>query len=350
MFTKSGSLTTAFKTLRDKALGAMFSLIRNINKHRTVDPAILLDLFDKLVVPIALYNSEIWGTSFLPQNPNVPNLIGNTALSRHSIENLHHIFLKILLGVPTRTANWAVISETGRYPLALRAWEGVIKYWHHVGNTQSSILSAALSTNVYLHKEGHTTWFSYLERILKYFNLEYLHCILDERELSCQIGKTKGILQQHFKTKWIEDKSKFQTNGKLELFTSLLGSFGFSEYLSKVTNPKHRIAITRMRVSAHKFPIEHGRYLKTTRADRECSLGCRVLGDEIHYMTNCSHPFIKEIITPALNKINDCDNSFERLDSKHKTNYMLMSSDPKILSIVDQLCFKVHDKFKELTF
>ena len=68
LFTSSGSMKSASKALHGKALGAMFSLIRNISKHNTCSIDILLDLFDKLVVPIAMYNSEIWGTNYLPPN------------------------------------------------------------------------------------------------------------------------------------------------------------------------------------------------------------------------------------------------------------------------------------------
>ena len=68
IFSRSGSMNMASKALHDKALGAMFSLIRNINKHHACNFDLMLDLFDKMVVPIALYNSEVWGTNFLSAN------------------------------------------------------------------------------------------------------------------------------------------------------------------------------------------------------------------------------------------------------------------------------------------
>ena len=70
IFTRSGSFKSASKALNDKAVGAMFSLIRNLYKHRTVNMKIMLELFDKMILPIALYNCEVWGTNFIPQNPN----------------------------------------------------------------------------------------------------------------------------------------------------------------------------------------------------------------------------------------------------------------------------------------
>jgi hypothetical protein len=64
VFTANGSMNAAWKALRAKALGAMFTLLRNTNKYNSLDPSLLLELFDRLVVPIALYNSGIWVLAF----------------------------------------------------------------------------------------------------------------------------------------------------------------------------------------------------------------------------------------------------------------------------------------------
>ena len=72
-----------------------------ISKARRLDLPIdiQLQLFDSTVLPILLYGCEIWGYS------NVPVL-----------ENLHLKFLKILLGVHSKTCNNMVYGELGRYP------------------------------------------------------------------------------------------------------------------------------------------------------------------------------------------------------------------------------------------
>ena len=42
----------------------MFSLIKNLYKHRSVDFNIMLDLFDKMVVPIALWGRSVGDALF----------------------------------------------------------------------------------------------------------------------------------------------------------------------------------------------------------------------------------------------------------------------------------------------
>ena len=82
----------ASKALHDKAQGAMFSLLRSINKHHACKFNILGDLFDKMIVPIALYNSEVWGTNSLPTNVKNTNLFNSKLLLKHTVEGLQTRF------------------------------------------------------------------------------------------------------------------------------------------------------------------------------------------------------------------------------------------------------------------
>ena len=43
----------------------------------------------------------------------------------------------------------------------------------------------------------------------------------------------------------------------------------------------------RLRLSSHSFPIGTGRWSRTKREERLCEK-CGVLGDEIHYIYNCT--------------------------------------------------------------
>ena len=74
IFCRSGSFKDASVALNNKAKGAMYSLLNNIYKYQTVKVDIMLELFDRMIMQILLYNSEVWGINFLPQNPNNNNL------------------------------------------------------------------------------------------------------------------------------------------------------------------------------------------------------------------------------------------------------------------------------------
>ena len=140
IFARSGSMKAASKALNDKARGAMFSLIRNMNKHHACRIDNMMDLFDKMVLPIAMYNAEIWGVGLLPQNERNCNYFDNSALTKSMIEGLHTKFLKMILGVHQEATNWAVWSETGRLPIIINIFASIIKYYSHISNSPSRIV------------------------------------------------------------------------------------------------------------------------------------------------------------------------------------------------------------------
>ena len=66
-------------------------------------PSTTLHLFDTLIKPILLYNSDYWGCLKLPKN--------------NPIENMHMRFCKEILGVQRQTTNVGVLLELGRIPI-----------------------------------------------------------------------------------------------------------------------------------------------------------------------------------------------------------------------------------------
>ena len=57
--------------------------------------------------------------SCLPTNIKNVDLLNFKFISKLPSENLHHKFIKTILGVGKLTSHWGIISETGRYPLIL---------------------------------------------------------------------------------------------------------------------------------------------------------------------------------------------------------------------------------------
>ena len=64
----------------------------------------------------------------------------------------------------------------------------------------------------------------------------------------------------------------------------------FEKYLHLITNRKHKIALTRFRLSNHELLIEKGRHAKSSieRNDRKCFHCKEYIEDEIHFLINCT--------------------------------------------------------------
>ena len=351
-FTRSGSLKPAAQILNEKAVGAMFSLIRNTNKHGACSIDIMMELFDKMIVPIALYNCEVWGVNdMFPQDPKKEcNPISIKKLSDNPTENIQFKFLKIILRLPSRTSNWATISEVGKYPLTLKIIKQICKFYIHLTQSSSSIIQAVIKTNKALASKGYHSYYSYIERIFKLAGVSHLLYTCDPNEIEYQIDCLDKSLVSIYKKCWVKEQECFKLNSKLELFSEIKESFEMAEYVKTIKNPKHRAALTKVRLSAHKYPIETGRYENKAREDRDCPLCCKSIGDEDHYLFECCHPFIKKACAPIRQQLLNLNPSLKNMGSKSRMKFLINNHDFEIIQLVGKLCFITQEKFKEITY
>ena len=352
LFCKSGSMKMASKALHGKALGAMFSLLRNVNKHYACRYDIIIDLFDKMILPIALYNSEVWGTNFIPVNANNEDFFDITALSKHFMEKLQLKFLKMTLGVGQQTSNWATITETGRFPLIVRVFGFMIKYLFHLMDSPSNIVKAALDTNIWLANKGINTWYKSILRILKFCKLDHLLYTTDDKEIFCQIQRLKYNLNNIFIERWAESRSEMMdmNNNRLNILLDMKDTFEMSSYLKVSKFPMHRIAMTKFRISAHRLPIETGRYEQIPREERNCPFGCQQVGDEQHYIFQCRHPFMLNLRKEFMGKIAQTEeDTSPRVDDLVKLKNWLKSPSKSVVCLVGNYAANILKLFKELT-
>ena len=111
-FNYNNKFNKAIKAQYSSAMKAMFALIK---KARKLDLPfdIQLDLFDKCVLPVLLYGSEIWAFE-------------NLALC----EKLQLKFLKIILNVHQSTSTCMVLGEVGKFPVAVEAKCRQLSFWY----------------------------------------------------------------------------------------------------------------------------------------------------------------------------------------------------------------------------
>ena len=96
--TPSGQMNSGLTDLKNRALKAYYKMKKTMGfyfrKHIDI---ITLHLFDTLVKPILLYNSDFWGCLKMPAN--------------NPIENMHMRFCKEILGVQRQTSNIGTLLE-----------------------------------------------------------------------------------------------------------------------------------------------------------------------------------------------------------------------------------------------
>ena len=351
IFTSNGSLNSAGKALHEKARKAMYGLLRRVNKHYSCNPKLLWELFDKMIMPIAMYNVEVWGTICFPCNKNNDDFL-NVSNTKNPIEDIQTKFGKRVLAVNDRCTNWAVLTECGRTPTITTIMKNMISFWLHLANSQNPIMKAALQTNADLSlAKNVNSWFSFLSRILKFLGLEHLLYTSDVQEINLKVKGIKRILQQKAVENWqnLHDKTSGRQDTKLGLFCKTKTEFGMSTYLSAPLTFKERRAITKLRTSSHNLPIETDRYEGIdNRSHRLCPLCNEATGDEAHYLTECSfEPFVR-LRTPLLSLVCNKSQNFPSLSRDDKATLLLDNPDIQILSQVGKVAHEIMVTFTDM--
>ena len=119
---QNGKFTLALKQLSEKALHALFSIRRRLNIH-FLKPQLAIKIFDSIISPILLYNSEVWG-AYLKNDFN--------NWDKTLVEKTHLRFCKLYLGVGNKTSNVACRGELGHFPMLINIFKNVFKYIIHL--------------------------------------------------------------------------------------------------------------------------------------------------------------------------------------------------------------------------
>ena len=141
-----------------------------------------------------------------------------------------------------------------------------------------------------------------------------------------------------------ECRGFINASSKLDFYASLKVSFGIPPppplYLTQCIDPKLRKAITKMRISAHKLPVETERYskAKTPREERFCPFCCKSTGDETHCLIECKNEIFAKARLPVITHFLSKYPIFSSLDQKQKAQFLLGREEPQSLSKVGKFC------------
>ena len=265
IITPSGELTSGLTDLKNRALKAYYKLKKIMGFHFRKHVNITLHLFDSLIKPILIYNSDFWGCLKMPAN--------------NPIENMHMRFCKELLGVQRQTSNTGTLLELGRIPLMLYGKKNCIKNWGRIQVQQKGctlIQSSHQNSVVY-----QLMWPQLVNECLSQMGIGGRNINESVDRLAMQ-RMTDTFHQNAF--------AEINKNGsKLRTYAKIKKEQGLESYLNTVTNVEKRIHLCKIRLSNHELNIEKGRHRGLEVFERECPL-CpgHLVENEIHFLLSCS--------------------------------------------------------------
>ena len=133
----------------------IYSRIRNMN----IPIDIQLKLFDFMIAPILLYDSEIWGF----ENTNI-------------IEKVHLKFCKRILNIKSCTPNFMVYGELGRFPLEIDIKLRMLSFYSRMMKNENKLSSIMFKLMYGLHRSGvcHFKWIEYVKSIFDSCGQSYI--------------------------------------------------------------------------------------------------------------------------------------------------------------------------------
>ena len=261
--------------VKDQATKAMFALLSK-GRRLNLPIDVMLDLFDKTVVPVLIYGCEVWGYE-------------NNAV----LDSVYLKFCKYLLGLKTSTPNCMVYGELGAYPVSITIKVRMVSYWLNIISADDNKICKLLYNLMYNMHENDTyqsLWLKHVQTILEVNGFGYIWVSQGQNvNVSYVKELLKSTLQAQFVQEW---NSEMDLSGKCALYKHLKTEFKLEPYLLKLSRDVFRY-IVKFRCSNHKLAIETGRYSGIDRNLRYCDMcNLDVLGDEYHILFQCIKPDI----------------------------------------------------------
>ena len=278
IFKSNGYFKSCKLHLKEQATKAMFALL---SKGRVLQLPVdvMLELFDKTVLPIMLYGCEIWG-------------FGNNNM----LDTVLLKFCKYLLGLKASTPNCMVYGELGCLPVHISIKMRMVGYWLKVMSSDDNRICKKFYNILFdLHESNlyESDWLTCVQDILQENNLGY---IWQAQDVNVNQAFVKNELKEQLRSGFIKDwKAAMFHSSKCSFYKEIKTSFRLEPYLYKVPKSVWRY-IVKFRCSNHKLPIETGRYINVDRHMRHCQkCNLEVLGDEYHIFFECNSTDIVSI-------------------------------------------------------
>ena len=305
-FNYNNRFSKAAKRLYDQAAKAMYSLLKKSRKlGLPVD--VQIELFDSLVAPIILYNSEIWGM----QNLNIVN-------------KLQIKYYKLVLGANISTPSVMVLGDLGKCPLELNVKQRILMYWFKLVTCNNGCKLSFLLYQLAVEKDKSnifcTSWLQGVKDIL--YDIGLPEVWLSQSNLPYSKDVFKSMIKRRLLDKYIQKwYSDVETSDICCTYRIFKQEFRYEPYLDlNYTTGKQ---LFRFRAANNYLPVNRLRYSGVERHNRKCVLcTANELGDEFHYLFVCNffsterscfikkyyyqHPNVikfKELFTCTTNKV-----------------------------------------------
>ena len=186
-----------------------------------------------------------------------------------------------------------VYGETGRLCLEYQVRLRIINFWSSiVCGSHDKLTYTIYSMCKQRYENGLPTskWFASIVSLLGSYGINNLPESVDD--VKAAVKQINAALKYEYINKW--EQQVLASPKCSSLYKNVKSVFEMEHYLTKLPF-NLRLAISRIRTSNHKLPIEAGRYgsgyaPRDERICHKCDSG--QVGDEYHFVLTCTNPVL----------------------------------------------------------
>ena len=291
-----------------QALRSTFGMLKYVRQNNlNVDT--FTELFERSVIPVLLYGSEIWGYENLTQ----VQVMCNRVMRR---------FLKVHQSTSVCMLN----GELGLKCIDEYVDNRMLNFWCNVAtgdeNKISTILYKWIKALDIKEPPQKSPWLDKIKSILNNIGMSNIYDSINSVNKTWFKNTIKIKLNDIYNQKWSE--SVFNNVTCLN-YRAMTTQKKVQEYLLRLPKP-YWYTMCKFKTANHRMPIVQGRYSNIPVDDRVCTLcPSNKIGDEFHYLLVCNYfsddraKFIKKFYSrrPNMDKMSQL---FNNTNSKHILN------------------------------
>ena len=269
-FNYNGKFNKAKAKQTLQASKATYSLLTRI-RQLDLNFEVSIELFERLIIPILLYGSEIWGYE-----------------NEKQIQTMYNKALRKFLRLHKSTSICMMYGELGLKEISEHIENRMINFWFNIATGEDSKISSILYKWIKVLYDQNIYKSSWIDKVKKTLDKIQMTNIFDDTSnvnKMCFKNNSRLRLKDLCAQKWTDEVN---TNSTCHNYRAMTVVKKTQEYLLKL--PKYYATVLyKFKCSNHYLPIVKGRHLKIPLDDRKCTL-CNLneIGDEFHYMFKCS--------------------------------------------------------------
>ena len=291
-FICSGSYKLARTNLVEKASKAMFPLTSMIAQFNIPSDQ-ALHLFNTMIRPIALYNSENLAHLTHHQISALENKKSTllSYMSKSYPNSMHQKFMKYILGVKRNCTNMTIHGELGEVPILFHGFISLLSFWHRTSNMREETLVKQTLDYITNNNSLKFEWLATVQYLLKYLDIDQYFQNPHLIDTNNFVMTCKKKLKEKFIDDWLLEISgvsrKNGENSKMRFYKLIKKSFEKEPYLDIIKDFNLRRTISKFRCSDHILEIEVGRHNNIKLEERVCKLCNGGVESEMHFLKDC---------------------------------------------------------------